>query len=206
MNVIISSRRQCDRISPKKVLKRWIINYHGLHACRAGVLCILVRGRCVGSFEGVIGRIDGPSGFARRMNCKGANGDPDDGGDLTVCGLRAPGVEMVKEGMKGPDGSGVRGGGGVAIISGASNRVAELIHFSSLDPNRGEPNRGDSGGIILNWSAKWSLMNLENGQSTLGRTIHRECMTYLDNSCHPPPTRTITVCDRRIRQKHNLGS
>jgi len=164
-----------------------IINYHGLHVCRAGVLRILVRGRCVGGFEGVIGRIGGPSGFARRINCNGANGDPVDGEDFTVCGLRAFGVESVKERMKGPEGSGVRGGGGVATISGASNKVAELIHFSSLDPNRGEPNCGDSGGIILNWSAKWSLMNL-------------------DNSCQPPPTRTITVCDRRIRQKHNLGS
>lgn len=156
----------------------------------------------------MIGRIGGPSGFARRKNCNGANGDPVDGEDFTVCGLRALGVESVKEGMKGPEGSGVRGGGGVATISGASNKVAELIHFSSLDPNRGEPNCGDSGGIILNWSAKWSLMNLEKRKRTLEATIHRECMciTYLDNSCHPPPTRTITVCDRRIRQKHNLGS
>lgn len=105
----------------------------------------------------MIGRIGGPSGFARRMNCNGANGD--DGEDFALCGLRAPGVEMVKEGMKGAKGSGVRGGG-VATISGASNKVAELIHFSSLDPNRGEPKCGDSGDIILNWSAKWSLMNL----------------------------------------------
>lgn len=97
------------------------------------------------------------------MNCKEANGDPDDGEDFTVCGLRAPGVERMNEGMKEPDGSGVRGGGGEVMISGASNKVAALIHFSSLDPNRGEPNCGDSaGGIIRNWSAKWSLMNLEN--------------------------------------------
>lgn len=128
-----------------------MVDYQGLHVCRAGVLGIVVRGRCVGGFDGVIGRIDGPSGFARRMNCNGAKGDPVDGVDFMLCGLRAPGVERVKEGTKGPDGSGVRGGGGVATICGASNKVAELIHFSSLDPNRGEPNRGgDSGGIILN--------------------------------------------------------
>lgn len=140
-----------------------IINYQGLHACRAGVLGILIRERWVGGFEGVMGRIGAPSGFARRMNCKGANGDPDEGEDFTVCGLRALGVERVKEGMKGPKGSGVRGGGGEVVISGASNKVAELIHFSSLDPNRGEPKwGGDSGGIIRNWSAKWSLMNLED--------------------------------------------
>lgn len=139
------------------------------------------------------------------MNCKGANGDPDEEEDFTVCGLRAPGVERVKMGMEAPDGSGVRGCGGDVTISGASNKVAELIHFSSLDPNRGEPNCGDSGGIIRNWSAKWSLMNLEKCQRTSEVTIH-ECIAYLDNSCHPPPTRTITVWDRRIRQKHNLGS
>lgn len=67
---------------------------------------------------------------------------------------------MVKDGRKGPLGSGVRGGG-VVTISGASSKVAELIHFSSRDPKRGEPNLGgDSGGIIRKISAKWSLINL----------------------------------------------
>lgn len=76
----------------------------------------------------------------------------------------------MKEGIKGPKGSGVRGGGEVA--SGASNRVAELIHFSSLDPNRGELKcGGGSGDIIRNWSAKWSLMNLEIRQRTLEATV-----------------------------------
>ena len=74
--------------------------------------------------------------------------------DNTERGLCAPGVEIVKEGRKGPLGSGVRGGG-VATNSGASSKVAELIHFSSRDPKRGEPNLGgDSGGIIRNMSAK----------------------------------------------------
>jgi len=103
----------------------------------------------VGGFEGVVGRFGTPSGLARRMNCKGANGDPVEGEDLIVCGLRALGVERVKAGRNGPEGSGVRGGG--EAISGASNKVAELIHFSSLDPKRNEPNcGGDSGGIIRN--------------------------------------------------------
>lgn len=68
-------------------MKMQITNYQGLHVCRAGVLGILVRERWVGGSEGVMGRISGPSRFARRMNCKGANGDPDDGEDFTVCGL-----------------------------------------------------------------------------------------------------------------------
>jgi hypothetical protein len=84
----------------------------------------------------VIGRI---SGLARRMNCKGANGDPVEGEDLTLYGLRALGVERVKAGRNGPEGSGVRGDGEEVAISGASNKVAELIHFSSLDPKRNEP-------------------------------------------------------------------
>jgi len=74
--------------------------------------------------------------------------------DFGESGLCAPGVESVKEGRKGLLGSGVRGGG-VVTNSGASSRVVELIHFSSRDPNRGEPNLGgDSGGIIRNKSAK----------------------------------------------------
>jgi hypothetical protein len=114
------------------------------------VLGMLVRGRC--GFDGVIGRI--ASGSARLRNWSGAKGDPDDGVDFTECGLCAPGVEMVKDGRKGPLGSGVRGGG-VVTISGASSKVAELIHFSSRDPKRGEPNLGgDSGGIIRKISAK----------------------------------------------------
>lgn len=60
----------------------------------------------------------------------------------------------MKEGRKGPLGSGVRGGG-LVTNSGASSKVAELIHFSSRDPKRGEPILGgDSGGIIRNISAK----------------------------------------------------
>jgi hypothetical protein len=74
--------------------------------------------------------------------------------DITERGLCAPGVEIVKEGRKGPLGSGVRGGG-VVINSGASSKVAELIHFSSRDPKRGDPILGgDSGGIKRNISAK----------------------------------------------------
>jgi hypothetical protein len=65
-----------------------MLDYQGLHnACRAGVLGMLVRGRWVGGFEGVTGRIGGPSGFARLINCKGASGDPDVGVDFTESGL-----------------------------------------------------------------------------------------------------------------------
>lgn len=66
------------------------------------------------------------------------------------------GVEIEKEGTKEIVGSGVRGGSADVITSaGASNKVLELIHFSSDDLNRG----GDSG-KSLKLSAKWSLMNL----------------------------------------------
>lgn len=119
------------------------------------------------------GRIDVESGAARLKNCNGASGDPDEGVDFTECGLLPLGVERIKDGIGLTRGSGVRGGD--VIISGASSNVAELIHLSSRDPKRGDPKRlGDSGGIIRNTSAKWSLMNF-------------------DNSCHPPPTRTMTV-------------
>lgn len=30
--------------------------------------------------------------------------------------------------------------------------------------------------------------------------------THLESSDHPPPTRTITVCERKIRQKQSFGS
>lgn len=121
---------------------------------------MLERGRWVGGFEGVTGRRGGTSKAARLMNCKGASGDPDEGEDFTECGLWAPGVERMNDGIEGPWGSGVRGGGDV-MISGASSNVAELIQFSSRDPNRGEPNReGVSGGMMRNISAKWPFMNL----------------------------------------------
>lgn len=29
---------------------------------------------------------------------------------------------------------------------------------------------------------------------------------YLESSDQPPPTRTMTVCDRKIRQKQSFGS
>lgn len=66
-------------------------------------------------------------------------------------GLCPLGVERENDGTKGSVGSGVRGGsGGVPdSISGASRRVAELIHFSS-----GAPGRGGDSGIRRKLSAK----------------------------------------------------
>jgi len=120
---------------------------------------MLGRERCVGGLEGVIGRRGGASKAARLMNCKEASGDPGEE-DFTECGLWPPGVERINDGIEGPWGSGVRGGGDV-MISGASSNVAELIHFSSRDPKRGEPKQvGVSGGMMRNISAKWSFMNL----------------------------------------------
>lgn len=113
----------------------------------------------MGGFEGVTGRRGGVSKAASLMNCKGASGDPGEE-DFTECGLRPLGVERINDGIEGPWGSGVRGGGDVTI-SGASSNVAELIHLSSRVPKRGEPKRvGVSGGMMRNISAKWSFMNL----------------------------------------------
>jgi hypothetical protein len=66
-------------------------------------------------------------------------------------GLWPLGVEREKEGTNGMVGSGVQGGfGGVPESnSGASRRVAELIHFSS-----GAPGRGGDSGIRRKLSAK----------------------------------------------------
>lgn len=106
---------------------------------RAGVFDeVAVRVRSVGGLVGVPGRKRGASGSARLMNCKGVNGEPFvDGLDFSDCGLAPFGVDRENEGIW-PFGSGVRGGsGGVASGSGASSRVVELIHFSSLPPARG---------------------------------------------------------------------
>lgn len=32
------------------------------------------------------------------------------------------------------------------------------------------------------------------------------CVPHFESSDHPPPTRTITVCERSMRQKQSLGS
>lgn len=85
--------------------------------------------RNIGALEGDIGRNPGPACSASRMNCMGVNGDPDDEVDLIERGLWPLGVNNEKDGTRGPLGSGVRGG--VPGVSGASSRVAELIHLSS---------------------------------------------------------------------------
>lgn len=110
--------------------------------------------RCV--FEGVTGRSKILlSGSARLMYCKGVKGEPCiEGDDLSERGLWPLGVIIENDGMKGKVRSGVRGGsgswGGEFSDSGASNNVAELIHFCSWPPCRG----GDSGPAIWKLSAK----------------------------------------------------
>jgi len=96
------------------------------------VLGAVFLARNIGALEGDIGRNPGPVCSASRMNFIGVNGDPDDEIDLIERGLWPLGVDNEKDGTKGPLGSGVRGGsGGVPRVSGASSRVAELIHLSS---------------------------------------------------------------------------
>jgi hypothetical protein len=106
--------------------------------------------------EGVTGS-EGASTSARLMNCRGVRpaGDSCEPLDLKDCGLRPLGVfsEIV-----GIFGSGVQGGiCGDSVSSGASSKVAELIHLSERDPIQGV---AMSAGIKRNRSAKWSLMNL----------------------------------------------
>lgn len=91
------------------------------------------------------GRSNEMSVSARRINCIGVRGDPFvEGGDLSERGLCPPGVINRKVGTNGTVGSGVRGARGGVLSSGLSNRVAELIHFTSWPPARG----GDSGKIL----------------------------------------------------------
>jgi hypothetical protein len=77
------------------------------------------------------------------MNCRGRSpGEPLlDGVDRIDCGLRPPGVESAKEG-KAELRSGVLRTDGVPVSeSSFLRRLAELIHFSSLEPKPGESGR-----------------------------------------------------------------
>jgi hypothetical protein len=81
--------------------------------------------------------------------------------------------------------------------------MLELIHFCSRPAVLGCRDESSSG-RSRNCSAKCSLINLRNGgQACLH---HGEKWTHLESSVQPPPTRTMTVCERKIRQKHSLGS
>ena len=71
-------------------------------------------------------------------------------------GLVPPGVDREKEGMKASLGSGVFGALGGVMRRAACERLAELIHFSSREPSRGDSGR------MRKASAKWSLINLWN--------------------------------------------
>ena len=64
-----------------------------------------------------------------------------EGVDLIDCGLRPPGVESAKEGS--PEcRSGVLGTGGMPVSeSSGPQRLAAVIHFSSLEPNPGDSGR-----------------------------------------------------------------
>jgi len=68
-------------------------------------------------------------------------GEPGEECVFIDCGLFPLGLDRANEGSNIPllplplPGSGVFGSrGGVVVSSGASNRVEELIHFSSLEP------------------------------------------------------------------------
>jgi len=84
---------------------------------------------------GVVGLRNCTSGSARLRNCNGVSGEPlVDGDDFMECGLDPPGADKANAGTKGNLGSGVRGGvRGASLLSWASSRVDELIHFSSRE-------------------------------------------------------------------------
>lgn len=116
---------------------------HGLHTdarepdvCTGGRL----RGRD-DDFDGVVGRKRDGSISARLMNCMGVRGEEpfrEGDADRIDRGLWLLGLDKAKEGINGTIGSGVFGRGGISVASvpgsGCSNKVAELIHFSSLPP------------------------------------------------------------------------
>jgi hypothetical protein len=139
-----------------------------------GVRGVMFRGRGP-DFEGVTGS-EGTSTSARLMNCKGVRpaGESCEPPDLKDWGLRPLGV--CKE-MMGTLGSGTCG---ESTSSGASSRVAELIHFSDRETIRGE---AMSAGMRRNRSAKWSLMNLR--QRSAGATIR----VHVDLTLIAPPIR-----------------
>lgn len=177
---------ECRSAKQNKATKHTVeyseLKDYGLHTGAFGV-CATLLGRS--GLVGVSVRRRGESRSRRLMNWIGCRGDPGD--ELFIdFGLAPLEEDSANEGVKEPLGSGVRGcDGGVRSIScmDCCCRVAELIHFSSAE---GTGRRGESG-TSRNASAKCSLINLES-------------------SDHPPPTRTMTVCERRILQKHNFGS
>jgi hypothetical protein len=89
--------------------------------------------------RGVPGRRKLSSPSTRLRNWMAVRGEPGDECVFIDCGLFPLGLDKANEGSNIPLppllGSGVFGSrGGVVISSGASNRVEELIHFSSLEP------------------------------------------------------------------------
>jgi hypothetical protein len=144
-----------------------IYGNHGLHTdAREPDVCTggRFRGRDDVDFEGVAGRKTEGSTSARLMNCMGVSGEEpfkDGDADRMDRGLRLLGLDKENEGTKGPLGSGVLGRGGMSVASvagsGCSNRIAALIHFSSLLPCL----PGDWGsGMRRKLSAKWSCIKL----------------------------------------------
>lgn len=81
-----------------------------------------------------------PSPSTRLRNWRAIKGEPGEECVLIDCGLRPLGVDSANEGSSEVPplpGSGVLGGRGGVISSGASRSVEELIHFSSLEPRHG---------------------------------------------------------------------
>lgn len=106
--------------------------------------------------RGVPGRRKLSSPSMRLRNWIAVRGEPGDECVFIDCGLFPLGLDRANEGSNIPlllpplPGSGVFGSrGGVVVSSGPSNRVEELIHFSSL-----EPIYGIGSGRSRNMSAK----------------------------------------------------
>lgn len=82
---------------------------------------------------------------------------------------------------------------------------------------RSEPGVAGTGAVAVlarRSMPKWSRRNLRKGSKrrnpgqhahSLQSSVRTHGCTHLLSSTQPPPTRTMTVFDRRIRQKQSLG-
>lgn len=146
------------------------------------------------------------------MKWRGTNGlllgDAEALGDTGDC-------EMYWVGVLGP--ASVGRGGGVAAVTALDKRlrglpgvIAGALSEAEVIVTGLEEPMGSSGvpgteaavkGVSHSASAKWSRRNLPS----ISNRSRRRRFTHFDSSTHPPPTRTMTVLDRRMRQKYSFA-
>jgi hypothetical protein len=142
----IKSKREKKRQATRKVEKSWASVY-GFHTGTLLLGDFIAAGKREARLSlrngellrGVEGRRKLSSPSTRLRNWIAVRGDPGEECVFIDWGLFPLGLDRANEGSKIPllplPGSGVFGlRGGVVTSSGASKRVEELIHFSSLEP------------------------------------------------------------------------